>query len=176
MTLDEITKAGLDPAFKLLPADMDSKEARVMLLAIALKESLLLYRRQLVGSPPKPTGPAKSFWQAEKGGGMVAGIRSHAATKKYVTMLCFHEEVNNDTTSIWDAIENNDVLAAGLARLLLYSDPAPLPRVGNEEAAWQLYLRTWRPGAYTRGDAKKRAQLRREWADHYKTVLDYVGR
>jgi hypothetical protein len=38
------------------------------------------------------------------------------------------------------------VLAAGVARLLLYTNPAPLPPVGNAEAAWLYYVNTWRPG------------------------------
>ena len=43
--------------------------------------------------------------------------------------------------SEWD-----DVLAAAFARLLLFTDPAKLPKLGDADGAWQLYLRTWRPG------------------------------
>lgn len=66
------------------------------------------------------------------------------------------------------------MLAAGLARLLLYTDPARLPGLGDEEGAWQLYLRTWRPGAFTRGTAAKRAELRQKWAKHYAQALEVV--
>jgi len=38
------------------------------------------------------------------------------------------------------------VLAAGVARLLLWTDPKALPAIGDADAGWSLYLRTWRPG------------------------------
>ncbi|MNL86831.1 hypothetical protein D3C87_2157110 [compost metagenome] len=38
------------------------------------------------------------------------------------------------------------MLAAGVARLLLWTDPKTLPSIGDVDAAWALYLRTWRPG------------------------------
>ena len=37
-------------------------------------------------------------------------------------------------------------VAAGFARLLLWTDPRPLPAIGDVKAAWQYYLRNWRPG------------------------------
>ncbi|WP_338615704.1 hypothetical protein [Achromobacter sp. E1] len=146
MTLSEIVAAGIDPALALLPAGMDTPEARVMLLAIGLQESRFEHRRQLVGNPPRPTGPAKSFWQAEQGGGMVHGVRRHVATSAAAAHLYQARGVAARDAAIWDAIEHDDVLAAGLARLLLWSDPGRLPAVGDEQGAWNLYLRTWRPG------------------------------
>ena len=80
MTLSEIIATGIDPALALLPASMDTPEARIMLLAIGLQESHFEHRRQLVGNPPGPSGPAKSLWQAEQGGGLVRGLRLHAVT------------------------------------------------------------------------------------------------
>ena len=74
MTLNEIREQAITPALALLPARMSSSEAELMLLVIGLQESRFQHRRQLVGSPPRPTGPAKSFWQAELGGGMVTGL------------------------------------------------------------------------------------------------------
>lgn len=146
MTLSEIIKTGIDPALALLPAKMDTPAARVMLLAIGLQESRFEHRRQLVGNPPRPTGPAKSFWQAEQGGGMVHGVRLHTATRAAAAALYQARGVPARDAAIWDAIENDDVLAAGLARLLLWSDPKTLPAIGDADGAWSLYLRTWRPG------------------------------
>lgn len=146
MTLSEIIAAGINPALALLPASMDTPEARIMLLAIGLQESRFEHRRQLVGNPPRPVGPAKSFWQAEQGGGMVHGVRLHAATSATAARLYQARGVPARDAAIWDAIENDDVLAAGLARLLLWSDPGRLPAVGDEQGAWNLYLGTWRPG------------------------------
>jgi len=148
MTLSEIRERGIAPALALLPARMSSREAEIMLLAIGLQESRFEHRRQLVGSPPRPTGPAKSFWQAEQGGGMVTGLlRYHDDSARDLAVgLCAVRGVDPSPRAVWDAIERDDVLAAGLARLLLWTDPGRLPRLGDADGAWQLYVRTWRPG------------------------------
>lgn len=164
MNLDQIMRVGIKPALKLLPAQMDTPQARVMLLAIGLQESNFAHRRQLVGDPPQPVGPAKSFWQAELGGGMVHGVRVHPATQQHAAALYAARGVAPNDRAVWDAIENDDVLAAGLARLLLFSDPARLPVAEDVEGAWQLYLRTWRPGAWARGTPEQRKALRLKWA------------
>ncbi len=166
MTLAEIIAAGINPALALLPVKMDTPEARIMLLAIGLQESRFEHRRQLVGNPPRPTGPAKSFWQAEQGGGMVHGVRQHAATRAAAAHLYQARGVQSRDAAIWDAIEHDDVLAAGLARLLLWSDPGRLPAVGDEQGAWNLYLRTWRPG-------KPHAQT---WPAYYARAVAEVTR
>lgn len=146
MQLQTVVKEMILPAYALLPRDMANPRATVMLLAIGLQESRFTARRQLVGSPPKPSGPAKSFWQGERGGGMVAGVRTHEVTREHAAMLYTARGVPANNAAIWDAIENDDVLAAGLARLLLWSDPGKLPNMSEPGAAWELYLRTWRPG------------------------------
>lgn len=146
MKLHEIIETSIRPALALLPAEMDTSEARIMLLAIGLQESRFEHRRQLVGNPPRPSGPAKSFWQAEQGGGMVHGVRLHVATRAAAARLYQARAVPARDAAIWDAIEHDDVLAASLARLLLWSDPGRLPAEGDEQGAWNLYLRTWRPG------------------------------
>ena len=176
MTLNEIRERAITPAFALLPARMSSPEAEVMLLAIGLQESRFQHRRQLVGSPPRPTGPAKSFWQAEQGGGMVTGLlRYHDDRVRDLAVgLCAVRGVDPSPREVWDAIEHDDVLAAGLARLLLFTDPGRLPKLGDVEGAWQLYLRTWRPGAHSRGDAAAKASLRQKWAKNYGKALEAV--
>ena len=68
MDLRTVRRSMIDPALLLLPAKMESPQAVVMLLAIGLQESRFEYRRQM------GNGPAKSFWQAEQGGGMVTGL------------------------------------------------------------------------------------------------------
>lgn len=164
----------LDAALALLPGGLDTPAARVLLLAIGLQESGFEHRRQFVGKPPRPIGPAKSFWQAEIGGGMVRGVRLHPATAGAVGALCRARGVLSDDAAIWNAIEHDDVLAAGLARLLLWSDPQRLPAVGDVEGAWALYLRTWRPGAWSRGDSAARAELRAKWGRSYAQALEAV--
>jgi hypothetical protein len=38
------------------------------------------------------------------------------------------------------------VFAATMARLLLFTDAEPLPRLGDADGSWNYYLRNWRPG------------------------------
>ncbi len=139
MTLDQINSTAIEPAFLLLPRHMDSASARVMLLAIGLQESRFEHRRQM------GNGPAKGFWQFERGGG-VKGCVSHPASAPYLLQVCASRGVAFNPQAIWDAIESDDVLAAGLARLLLWTDPHKLPAVNDVDGAWDLYIRTWRPG------------------------------
>lgn len=139
MTLTEVQRLAIEPALLLLPARMESAEATVMLLAIGLQESRFEHRRQI-------KGPARSFWQAEKGGGMVHGVLRHPATRKYALAVCDVRGVQPVDEAVYVAIEHDDVLAAALARLLLFTDPFPLPKLGDAAGAWDYYLRTWRPG------------------------------
>jgi len=170
MNLRDVRRSIIEPALLLLPAKMESPQAIVMLLAIGLHESRFEYRRQI------GNGPAKSFWQAEQGGGMVTGLLRYRvdSVREMAAGLCVGRGVAPAASDVWNAIERDDVLAAGLARLLLYTDPARLPALGDEVGAWELYLRTWRPGAYTRGDAAKRAELRRKWTANYAAALEVV--
>lgn len=142
--------AAISEALALLPPGMDSREAQVMLIAIGLQESRFKYRRQLVGNPPKPVGPAAGFWQFEKGSaaslGGVWGVFLHESTNRHVKTLCAARGIPASPSNIWETIQTDDVLAAGIARLLLWTDPKRLPAIGKEAEAWALYLRTWRPG------------------------------
>jgi hypothetical protein len=100
-------------------------------------------------------GPARSYWQGELTGGMILVLR-HPATKAAAEGVLRALDISEPNLKHWvmptdrtvhEAIAWNDVLAAGLARLLLYSDPKPLPGVSHVEAGWEYYLRTWNPGA-----------------------------
>ncbi len=162
LTLAEVTCRAIDPALKLLPPAMDTPPARVQLLAIGLQESRFLYRRQIVNG--QPIGPAKSFWQAEKTGIMVKGVRLHPATAELAAAVYQARGVRRLDSSIWNAIEHDDVLAAALARLALYTDPHPLPAVGDVQGAWETYLRVWRPG-------RPRPET---WRAFYLRALDFV--
>lgn len=143
MTLNSIVSDAINPALALLPATMDTPAARVMLLAIGLQESRFLHRRQI-------GGPARGFWQFEKGTrasrGGVWGVYLHQASKDRLAALCKARSVTCDPDVIYAALEYDDILAAGVARLLLWTDPGKLPAVGDADAALALYLRTWRPG------------------------------
>lgn len=128
-----------------------------MLLAIGLQESALIYRRQF------GNGPARGLWQFERGGG-VAGVLQHRATAGFAADLCAVLDVRADPLEVWNQMERDDVLAAGFARLLLWSDPSPLPKIGDVDGAWELYLRTWRPG-------KPHVHA---WRDNYNRAVEFV--
>jgi len=138
MDLDVITRTAMDPALTLLPARMDTPEARVMLLAIGLQESRFLHRRQI-------GGPARGFWQFEQEGG-VRGVLAHPASRDVARQVCAAREVAPAAASVYPVLETDDVLACAFARLLLWTDAKPLPSAGDSSGAWSLYLRTWRPG------------------------------
>lgn len=139
MTLSEIRRSAIEPALLLLPARMTSPQAEVMLLAIGMQESRFTHRRQI-------RGPARSYWQAERGGGMVHGVLRHPLTRDTAVTVCDARSVQPVNEAVYVAIEHDDVLAAALARLLLWTDPAKLPALGKSADAWDLYIRTWRPG------------------------------
>ena len=126
----------INPALRLLPDRMTSRDARVMLLAIALQESRLQYRAQI-------RGPARGYWQFERGGG-VAGVLGHSASKPHIEEICRQLDVPARAGDCYIAIECNDVLAAAFARLLLWTLPYPLPT--DTDRAWQQYIDAWRPG------------------------------
>jgi hypothetical protein len=167
MTLPEIRRQAIGPALKLLPAKMSSPEAELMLLAIGLQESRFVHRRQI-------KGPARSFWQAELGGGMVHGVLRHHLTGRLAVAVCDARGVPPINEDVYAAIEFDDVLAAALARLLLWSDPGRLPIKGDVDGAWQLYLRTWRPGAHSRGSEAQKWSLRDKWARNYADAMREV--
>lgn len=136
-------RAALDaiirPCYRdVLPGRFASTEATVMLLAIAMQESRLEFRRQF-------KGPARGLWQFERGGG-VQGVLQHPATRRYAMAVCVLRGVPYVAGDVYDALEHDDLLACAFARLLLFSDPRPLPAVGDADGAWDYYIRNWRPG------------------------------
>jgi hypothetical protein len=121
-----------------------STAAERMLLAIGWQESRFLYRDQ-VDTGPAVMGPATGFWQFERTGG-VQGVMRHHATRFPALGRVAMAGVAFDAQAIWAAFTEarHDRLACAFARLLLWSDPHPLP--ASEARAWDYYLRTWRPG------------------------------
>jgi len=138
MSLNEIRTTILAPALALLPEKMTSPQAEVLLLAIGLQESGFAHRRQI-------GGPARGFWQFEQGGG-VHGVLLHPLSHVHALAVCKARNVEPTEAAVYAALEHDDILAAAFARLLLWTDPAPLPAVGEVAKGWDYYLRTWRPG------------------------------
>ncbi|MNO76378.1 hypothetical protein D3C76_674500 [compost metagenome] len=133
-------KAAIETAFQLLPAKMDSMLARVNLAAIGFQESEYLVRIQY------GNGPARSYWQFENGRlAGINGVLTHRASSDLAKAVCKARGVEPERMAVWKAMETDDVLGAAFARLLMYTDPLPLP--DNAADAWEMYAkRLWRPG------------------------------
>lgn len=144
ITLDAILHTAINPALKLLPPKMDTDAARVEILSIGRQESRFEFRFQKT-SDPYTKGPARGFWQNERGG--IFCLMTNRATKDLLRDVCKERGVPFDQVLIHARLEYDDVLAAACARLLLWADPKPLPAVdASHEEAWQCYLRCWNPG------------------------------
>ena len=113
-------------------------QARVMLVAIGGQESGWAARRQY-------GGPARSYFQCERGGA-IHGVMNHPASKAALQGVVSALDIPWDEATIYEAIAWNDTLAVCLARLLLFTDPRPLPAIGDQTGAWDAYIRLWRPG------------------------------
>lgn len=111
------------------------------ILAIAGQESACTHRFQILSGGA--AGPARGNYQFEQGGG-VRGVMLHRASAARAALLCEAASVRFEQAAIWRAIEGHDGLAYGFARLLVLTDPAPIPT--QQDEAWQYYLRCWRPG------------------------------
>lgn len=133
-------KAAVDEAFQLLPIGMDTRIARVIHAAIGYQESKYKVRIQY------GNGPARSYWQFENGKlAAINGVLNHASAAKSAKLVCSARGVEPERMAVWKAMETDDVLGAAFARLLMYTDPFPLPI--NAEGAWKMYAdRLWRPG------------------------------
>lgn len=143
-------------ALKELPAKMSSPPALTMLVAIGLQESRFRHRRQW------GNGPARGFWQFEAGGG-VRGVLEHPSSKTYALAAVAARGLPARSRPVWEALEHDDNLSAVFARLLLWTDPKPLPT--NWQDGWLCYTRIWRPG-------KPHADT---WAGFYKDAEGIVN-
>lgn len=167
MQLTDVIERVIRPAYALLPASMRSREATVLLLAIGLQESEFKHRRQI-------KGPARGFWQFELGGGF-RGVLRHVSSAKHAKHLLTERRYSGMTESEQFAqLEIDDVFAAGIARLLLWTDPKALPALNRPNDAFEYYLRTWRPGAYTRGSAEQRTEIERRWRLNYAKAVAHA--
>lgn len=134
----------LGAGLALLPTGFNSPAARVQLIATGLQESRLIYRRQL-GADGKPTGPAAGLLQMEQGGG-VKGVLTNPQSRSFAAQACTARQVLAEPLAVWQRLQTDDILAFAFGRLILFCDPNPLPPLNNAAAAWDCYVRNWRPG------------------------------
>lgn len=127
----------ITPALKLFESKFDTPEARAMLIAIALQESRLQHRKQI-------QGPARGFHQFETGG--VSAVLTHKGVGPLAIEVCKTLVYTPLVSLVHVAFEHNDLLDCAFSRLLLYADPRLLPKYGQHDLAWAVYLFGWRPG------------------------------
>lgn len=140
MALESVLRAAVLPALSLLPPKMDSEQAKLEMLAITLQEAEAIHRVQYGG------GPAHGLWQMEEGGG-VRGVMTHPQSRDFARALCSARRQPFVQHTVWEALVHDDILAAGFARLLLWTDYHPLPDLDAPASeGWDYYLRNWRPG------------------------------
>lgn len=164
-----VLAGALQPALVYLPGKMAKPNALAQVLTTGLQESDgFRTRLQYQG------GPARGFWQNERGGG-VKGVMTHPASRDFAVMLCNIRQVIPTIDAVYTSLALDDVLAAGLARLLYWTDSSPLPTLGDHEGAFAIYVNVWRPGAFTRGDASQRAALKAKWAANYALALAAIA-
>ena len=172
--LTTILHSAIEPALALLPSIMDTPSARVLLLTFGLQESRFEHRDQLEkGGKNTVLGPALSFWQFERAGG-VLGVLQHKASRIHAGRICAARGVNADRRAVWERMAVDDVLGAAFARLLIWTDPSAMPAMTDVDSAWRLYLRTWRPGAYERGTEAQRQELRAKFARNHAEARQFI--
>ena len=161
MTPDDLLRDVIDPAADYLQellsgGPSNDADSQVIVLAISGQEAAFQHRRQI-------GGPARSYWQFESGGG-VAGVMANSQTGPMLRKLCDALDIPYDRATIFEAMAWNDRLGYAMARFLLFTDRAALPKVGDQEGAWSYYLRNWRPGKpdHTR------------WASNYQAAMKAV--
>lgn len=130
-------------ALSLLPRQLDTPEARSLLLAIGLQESEFSKRRQVTSNPTY--APARGFWQFERPGATTE-VLVNAHTRPLLLPALEALRYPADGTVCWEAFEHNDVLACVFARLFLLTSPRANPGPAAAAAGWQVYVSTWRPG------------------------------
>lgn len=123
----------------------NTPESRAILVAISGQEAGFTAVAQVLSGGGK--GPARGLWQFERAGG-VRGVLTHRVSKPHIERICATLGYKVDERTLWQALERDDVLACCFARLLLLTDPNPLPPAiqASYSRAWSIYNSNWRPG------------------------------
>lgn len=145
------------PALQELPTKMFSLPAVTLLLASGGQESGYMTRLQL------GDGPAHGLWQYEQNGisAVLKNPKSHGYLLGY---LQSHGIVDVSAENVYQLVATDDIISCIVARLMYWDDPAPLPKFGEEEYAWQYYFRNWRPGKPNRS----------RWSFWYQKTVKYL--
>lgn len=168
MTLKSDIEAGL----ALLPDTLRSIDAKVQVYATSIQENPTRVPRQLIKKDGnlQPVGPAAGDYQFEKTGG-IRGLVNFKSPRlqQMLDHVCAERMWGKNEDTLFGAVQVDPILAAALARLLYFTDAGALPKAGAEQYAWDVYLRTWRPGAYERDPKGLRAKWSKSYAEAMKT-------
>jgi hypothetical protein len=167
-------KQTIPAAYSLLPGQMNTREATAMMLATGLHESAFKARVQgrmralktLDDFNPQ-AGPARGFWQFERGGG-VAEILESPDTKDIAIPICKMFLFDPNRQAIHTALGFHDVLQAVFARLLLWRDSRPMPTPLQFSEGYSIYLRNWRPNVDAAAAHKK------DWPGNFTNAWNVV--
>lgn len=150
---------------------MDEPQRLVLALAIAIEETSLDHRRQVLKGGRY--GKGRSWWQNEGGSQASIGrLMNHPTLSRPLKQLCIEQTIPWDLASIYEAVAWHDLLAAVIALLLIFSDAQPVPDVTDEYGMWGYYWRCWQPGAYRNwkpGDPQGE-----RWHDAHRRALNAV--
>lgn len=139
MTLYELRDLVIKPVLDILPPSMSGERAEVNLMAISLLESDYLRARRQYGN-----GPARGLWQFEKIA--VQHVLIHPSSRQHAKNLCETFIIPPKVDAVHAALEYVDMLAAGFARLNLYTDKRRLAALDDPDEGWIQYVTIWRPG------------------------------
>lgn len=163
MTPNRLLQYAIDPALSLLGTRYTSDGARALVLTIAMQETDLRHRVQQDGDADE-YDDALGWWQFERIG--VAEVLRHPASRTAARELCEALGYEPETEAVYRAIRDNDILAAGIARLALWRLPDELPTVVYQSGmAWEQYLAVWAPGEPNP----------EPWAAHYRQAWERVA-
>lgn len=137
MTPYMFVSVAVNPAMAVLPAYLDSPNARAMIIAICLQESGLIHRQQI-------GGPARGYAQFELPS--VNRVLVHPVSGPIISRSCGVMDIPIEASYIYAAIGYNDVLAVILARALLRTLTQSLPNRDDMAGGWNQYIDAWRPG------------------------------
>lgn len=163
MTPQRLYQTAIRPALDELAAlgIPSSPQAARFLLAIAIQESGLKHRRQVLSGGVE-NGPAVSFLQGELTGGLI-DMLNRPATSKYIKAICEAYNVTPTPAGLWEAIRYQDIVAFAAGRLLIYTLPSKLPMTQDE--GWAQYKKSWAPG---KPDPER-------WPESWRIATETVG-
>jgi hypothetical protein len=158
----------LDPGLSWMtnilgPRPPVSDSVRVLMLAIPGQESGWQNISQGDG------GPGRGPYQFEPE--TCRELQFNPVSEALYTKICIAMPIVPST--VYGSLIAHPFLAVAMARLDLWCDPHPLPAIGDEEGAWDCYVRVWRPGAVAAG-GQSATDARQRWSYNYPAALAAV--